>query len=127
MYISRLLALPLLMSICGAPIVAQSSPATSPLPQLLPTRPQDEPAGIRFDQFRWSYPWDGVNPSYIVPPLVSRVTTLKRECYYLRTYRVTRDDPKSDVTRPADSSICQPAARFDLKDAGDSPAQLSFP
>jgi hypothetical protein len=44
-------------------------------------------------------------------------------CYSIRSYRVTRDDPESDSTRLAGYSTCQPAARFQLKDAGDSLAR----
>lgn len=41
-------------------------------------------------------------------------------CYTLRTYRVTREDPESDTTRPAGYSTCQRAARFQLRTAVDS-------
>jgi hypothetical protein len=36
-------------------------------------------------------------------------------CLTLRTYRVVRDDPNSDATRPAAYTSCQPAARFQMK------------
>ena len=42
-------------------------------------------------------------------------------CYCIRGYRVSRDNPDSDSTRPAGYSTCQPATRFHVKDAGDLP------
>lgn len=36
-------------------------------------------------------------------------------CLNLRTYRVVRDDPNSDATRPAAYTSCQPIARFQMK------------
>ena len=132
MYIPRLLVLPVLISVCVAPVAAQSSPDKSNVPQFLPALPQNEQAGIRADQFQlFSHP-DGINLSHIIlPPEVrAHVLTLGQSdvtCYSIRTYRVTRDDPESDSTRPAGYSTCQPAARFHVKDARDSRVQASFP
>jgi hypothetical protein len=132
MYIPRLLVLPLLISVCGQPVAAQSSPEKSAVPQSLLTLPQNAQAGIRADQFRLSSHPDGINLSHIIPPPEFRehVLTLGQSdvtCYSIRTYRVTRDDPESDSTRPAGYSTCQPTARFQVKDARDSPVQASFP
>jgi hypothetical protein len=41
-------------------------------------------------------------------------------CYTIRSYRVTRDDPRSDSTRLAGYSTCQHAARFQVRQAVDS-------
>jgi hypothetical protein len=41
-------------------------------------------------------------------------------CYTIRSYRVTRDDPRSDSTRLAGYSTCQRAVRFQVKEAVDS-------
>jgi len=129
MYIPRLLVLPLLIWTCVAPVAAQSLSEKSPVPQFLPTRPQDNQAGIRIDQFQLSPHRDGINLSHIIPAPEFRAPILTSEatCYSLRTYRVTRDDPESDVTRPAGYSTCQPAAGFHLEDVGDSPVQANFP
>src|ERR1700674_5499529 len=50
MYISRLLVLPLLISVSVAPVAAQSLPDKSDVPPSLPTAPQGTPAGVRSDQ-----------------------------------------------------------------------------
>jgi hypothetical protein len=123
MHIPRLLVLSLLISIGGAPVVAQSSPEKVPFPQLLPIRPQGEQSGIRVDQFR--LPQDGINPPNIIRQSQFPVTVLTPEaiCYSIRTYRVTRVDPESDVTRSAGSSTCEPATWFGPKDVVISPAQ----
>jgi hypothetical protein len=42
-------------------------------------------------------------------------------CFYIRTYRMKREDPQSDITTPAGYSECQPSAGLQLKDAVDSP------
>jgi hypothetical protein len=41
-------------------------------------------------------------------------------CYYIRSYRVTRDDPGSDETRAAGYTICQLGGRFQTKTAVDT-------
>ncbi len=132
MYIPRLLVLTVLISVCVAPVAAQSSPDKSPVHQFLPTLPQDAQAGIRADQLQLSCHPDGINQLHDIFPLEVRAHVLPLEqreaaCYSIRTYRVTRDDPESDSTRPAGYSTCQPAARFRVKDAGDSSVQASFP
>jgi hypothetical protein len=38
-------------------------------------------------------------------------------CAYMRTYRVKRDRPASDMTRPAGYTICVPFKRFEMKSA----------
>jgi hypothetical protein len=42
-------------------------------------------------------------------------------CYSIRNYRMKRDDPETDVTRPDGYSTCQPATRFAVKSVEDSP------
>lgn len=144
MHILRLLVLPLLISVCAAPVAAQSSSDKNPS-QPLSTQPQSAQASIRVDRLQLPFPGDRNDPSHtmpgaigagehsstIIPPL--QFHTLPRlefdaleptlgqgdVCYSIRGYRVTRDDPESDLTRPAGYSTCQPAARFHLKGAGD--------
>lgn len=41
-------------------------------------------------------------------------------CYFLRSYRVTRNDPDSDSTSPAGYSTCLPSTRIQMKTAVDS-------
>jgi|SRR5271169_3460729 len=38
-------------------------------------------------------------------------------CAFMRTYRVKRDHPGSDVTRPAGYTTCVPSNRFEVKSA----------
>ena len=127
MSVFRLLVLPLLISTCVAPVAAQSLSQENPVSQFLPAPPQDNQIGIRADQFRLHR--DGFDRSHMLRPPEFRAPILRSDatCYSLRAYRVTRDDPESDVTKPAGYSTCQPAARFQLKDAGDLPVQASYP
>jgi len=106
MCIRRLLVLSLLILLCVATVAAQSrsdksTDSSSPAPEQ------------RKD-------------SLIIRPLGSHtqhILTLEQNeatCYTLRTYRVTRDDPKSDTTTPAGYSTCQRATRFQLRTTVDS-------
>ena len=120
MGIPRLLVLPLLISACIAPVAAQSSPDKNPASShqlhglvappefrahVLPLPPNVR-ARIR-----------DVQPQLPFDPSLAQDDTA---CYNIRGYRVTRDDPQSDATRPAGYSECQPAARFQVKAAVDS-------
>jgi len=66
------------------------------------------------------------NGSLLIHPLdsnVQHIVTLEQNeatCYTLRTYRVSRDDPKSDTTKPAGYSTCQRATRFQLRTTVDT-------
>jgi len=139
--IPRLLVLPLLFSVCVAPVAAQSSLDRNPVSsQPLTALPQNAQSGIRADQiippldfrrpvlplgFQPSFHLDGIGPSQTILRYVQLPAGEQSDgtCYSIRSYRVTRDDPESDSTRLAGYSTCQPAARFQLKDAGDSPMQ----
>ena len=120
MYVPRLLVLPLLIAICGAPVTAQSAPPKEDPFQLLPTPPQDVRVGIHGHTIRLSP--DGMNLSYRIPPPVMRGPS---NCYSIGTYRVNRQDPESDLTTPAGYSLCEPAALFHLKVVGDSPGEVA--
>jgi hypothetical protein len=130
MCILRLLVLSSLMSVCVAPIAAQSSLEGNPQPsirlgQIIPplefrrpvlplgAQPPVHPDGIGLSDQRYVQLRAGEQ---------SDVT-----CYSIRSYRVTRDDPESDSTSPAGYSTCQPVSQFQLKDAGGSPVQASLP
>jgi hypothetical protein len=130
MCIPRLLVLSLLLSVSVAPVAAQSSLDRNPQPS------------IRLDQIippsEFRRP---VLPLGLQPPFHSDGIGLSDQryvqlrageqsdvtCYSIRSYRVTRDDPESDSTSLAGYSTCQPVSQFQLKDAGDSPVQMSFP
>lgn len=131
MCIPRLLLLSLLLSVCVAPVVAQSSPDNRSSDKNASSQSQLD--GLTAPpQFRSHVPTlsqralDGIsgNPSssrvhsdqFKVLPLV-KPGQADASCFYMRTYRVTRDDPQSDTTRPAGYSTCQLAGRYQTKNA----------
>ena len=123
MYISRVLLLALLIPVCVAPVAAQLSPA----PDKIPPASQPQLDGLTAPpEFRVHVlPLAPMVRDRIrdIQPQLSFDTTLAQsdtDCYKMQTYRVTRDDPKSDSTRLAGYSECQPAARFQMKAAVDS-------
>ena len=130
MPIPRLLLLALLISACVVPLAAQSSPdknpvSSRPLLDALITPPEfrvDIPT-LEFDVQVADRQHEAA-PKPQVPKLEFRTQdpTLAQDdtvCFYMRSYRVIRDDPKSDSTRFAGYSECQPAARFQVKSAVD--------
>jgi hypothetical protein len=121
MHIPRLLLLSLLVPICIAPVAAQSSPEKIPAstqpkldglvaPPELRAHVLPLPANVRA-RIR------DIQPQL---PFASTLAGNDTVCLSIRSYRVTRDDPKSDSTRLAGYSECQPAARFQVKTAVDS-------
>ena len=144
MHIHRLLVLPLLISVGVASVAAQSSSVRNPSPA---APPQSAPSSIRIDRLQLPSQGDrndlsktvpgtigAGEHSTLIPPLQSHAIaplevgavgtfdpTLGQGdvCYSIRGYRVTRDDPESDSTRPAGYSTCQPAVRFHVKNGGD--------
>jgi hypothetical protein len=141
MHTHRLLLLPLLISVGAASVAAQCSSVRNPS---LSASPQSAPSSIRLDRLQLPFQGDrndlsktapgtvgAGEPSTVIPPLqLHAIRPLEVDafdptlgkgdvCYSIRGYRVTRDDPESDSTRPAGYSTCQPAARFHVKNAGD--------
>lgn len=134
MFISRLLVLSLLMCICAAAQKpSDNTPGSSfseppgPLPpdavaslRLVPNRP---PTDIEIDKLHSPYAKPvGEDDGNIKVPSQFHKRALAQDdatCYSIRAYRVTRDDPYSDSTRPAGYSTCQPATRFQVKEADD--------
>jgi hypothetical protein len=131
MHIPRLLLLALLISVCAAPLAAQSSPdkvpvSSRPLLDGLMTPPE-----FRVNVPVLEFHGQGADQR---PETIPKLQAPKLEfhaqdptpagddavCLFIRSYRVIRDDPKSDSTRLAGYSECQPAARFQLKVAVDS-------
>jgi len=66
MHISRLLVLPLLISVCAAPVAAQSSSDKNPS-QPLSTTPQSAQASIRVDQLQLPFHRDRNDLSHTMP------------------------------------------------------------
>jgi hypothetical protein len=142
MSISRPVVIPLLAAVFAFPSVAQTPPASDSAALLPPVKlHSDSSDRIRVDQFRLpSEPLldsdsrehtaaglsrNDLQPSqgfplghFLKPDTVPE--DLAATCYSMRSYRVKRDDPQTDVTRPAGYSTCQPATRFAVKSAVDS-------
>jgi hypothetical protein len=141
MYIPRLLALSLLISACVAPAAAQSPSENIPgsfYSEPLGTLPQDALASIRLipiqppididvDRLRLpraksgaaqagNHDWDFKAPSLSHKRVLAQG---EATCLSIRNYRVTRDDPESDTTRLVGYSTCQPATKFQVKEAGE--------
>jgi hypothetical protein len=139
MYVSRLLLLSLLISLWVATATAQSSPnnnsdssqpasvlpwnahaSTSPSPLELPLlantqRLSDNDGTVQ----RGSDSVVNRPPDSGIPHILT-LQQDEKTCYTLRAYRVARESPDSDSTRPAGYSTCQRATRFQLKEAVDS-------
>ncbi len=131
MHIPRLLLFALLISVCVAPLAAQSSrdkiPVSSrPLLDGLITPPEFR-VNVPMLEFHGQVAEQRPEalPKLQAPKLEFRTqdpTPAEADtvCLFIRSYRVIRDDPKSDSTRLAGYSECQPAARFQVKTAVDS-------
>jgi hypothetical protein len=127
MHIPRLPFLALLMSICVAPIAAQSSTDKAPASAHsqrdgLVAPPEFRARSVQPVQLapNWGTRIRDTDPRQRVLPSDSKVAQNDTVCYSMRSYRVTRDDPESDSTRLAGYSECQPAARYQVKTAVDS-------
>jgi hypothetical protein len=124
MHIPRLLLLSLLVPVFIAPVSAQSSPDKKPVSSrpLLDglTAPPEFRAHVLplppLPTILWTRIRD-IQPQLSFDPTLAQNDAV---CLSIRTYRVVRDNPKSDSTRPAGYSECQPAARYQLKTAVDS-------
>jgi hypothetical protein len=124
MYIPRLLVLSLLISVCAAPVAAQSSPDKSPVSAQPKLDGLVAPPEFRGQQVANQRP-EAILKLHAPTPTEFRaqLSTLAQDdtaCYSIRSYRVTRDIPGSDSTRLAGYSECQRAARFQVKAAVDS-------
>jgi hypothetical protein len=128
MHIRCLLVASLFVSVCVAPVGAQSPPEKNlgasrtilegPNSQRdsglqIPRLTQSARASLRADEF---------NPSSQMDRLDSRgrsgaLAENDAPCYTMRSYRFTRVDPKSDSLKFAGYSTCQPAPRVRLRDA----------
>jgi hypothetical protein len=143
MYCPRLLLLSLLISLCAATAAAQSSPnlnsdsshPASPLPQSAQASTVlfqfqlpflTDAQGLSDDEGRVQGTIQQGNGSILMPPLDSHmqhILTLQQDektCFTIRAYRVARESPDSDSTRPVGYSTCQSTTRFQLKEAVDS-------
>lgn len=122
MSLSRSVVLAVVAVACAIPAAARS-----PIANDSADRPQ-------FKQFDANNPslalsagnpvqwWTGLAHGVIVPgPLRKDSDSI---CYSMRSYRVKRDDPRSDATTPAGYSTCQSATQFQVKSIKTSPAAI---
>jgi hypothetical protein len=142
MLIPRLLVVSLLIAVSVAPAAAQSAPDKGPVSAAPPFVPPQRwvDACARLRNYHCVFIQKGNAPSQmapgtiqpgehestiIPPPKVPKIVLLLEPndvtCYSMRTYRVTRDDPDSDSTRPAGYSTCLPATRVQLRTSEDLP------
>jgi hypothetical protein len=139
MCITRLLLLSLLISVCAVSAAAQSPSENIPgsfYSEPVGALPQDALAHLRLDPIQQPIDIDRLYLPYSkpevdragehdwnikVPPLSHKRVLDQNDatCYSIRSYRVTRDDPQSDMTRPAGYSTCQPSTKFQVKEAGE--------
>jgi hypothetical protein len=116
MRIACLLFLSLLTSLSMVSTVAAQSPSdkspeSSQLAPASPRTAQDSsPSGHDLTEI----------PSNNFAEHILTLQQDEKTCYTIRTYRVARETPDSDTTRPAGYSTCQHATRFQLKTAVDS-------
>jgi len=131
MWVIRILSLLLLVSVLMS---AQSSPDKSSLSPQFEIRALTAPPAFRRNSV--SAPAHNGQNQIATTPLERLLAPSQQDrslvepfrpeatsvCFYIRTYRVKRDDPQSDITTPAGYSECQPDTRLELQDAVDSPA-----
>jgi len=127
MRIPRLLLPSLLISLSMVAVVAAQSPSdkSADSSQLAPTSLRTPLDSSTSDRDLTPFPFT-LSPSTKFGgehTLTLHILTLEQDektCYTLRTYRVARETPDSDTTRPAGYSTCQRSTRFQLKTAVDS-------
>lgn len=120
MSIPRPVILVSLLLTCVAPIAAQTSspkPASSSQAHL-----DDLVAPMESDVQISSAPeaeWDrdAARQSFSTLRFRSKFGEEDPTCFYIRSYRLTRDDPHSDATRLAGHSTCTPSSRFQTRRA----------
>ncbi len=138
MYVPRLLVPFFLVALGVVPLVAQSSTENSfafsqseslrsgapllstqdvidagrfPTSARLDDLSAPEAAGANEDEFN-------LTPQRLLRGLRSPVLAEDDStCYFIRSYRVRRDDPESDATRPAGYSTCLSASRLQMRSA----------
>jgi hypothetical protein len=121
MHIPRLLLSALLISLCVTPLAAQSLPDKAPFSSQPRLDGLVAPPEFRTHVLPLS-PNVRARIRSIQPQLSFDTTVAQgdEDCLSMRTYRVVRDNPRSDSTRLAGYSECQPAARFQVRTAVDS-------
>jgi hypothetical protein len=106
----------------GAGFASDPPPAKSALPSTGFTGFKFPPSeGMAIERFRMplrseSFPDDSI----IIGPYTFPTNGMDSApvCYVMRTYRMTRVSPHSDVTETAGYAECEPSRQYSVKDAG---------
>jgi hypothetical protein len=120
MHVPRLLRLSLLISLCVATAAAQSSRQNSSQPSAAPPQTAQTSPDLLQSQLQAG---DSSRAVPVLGPHMPRIVTLEQDdatCYTIRAYRVARENPDSDVVRPAGYSTCLRTSRFQFKTAVDT-------
>lgn len=126
MRIPRLVILVSLLLMCVAPIAAQASSAKPASSQaqigafIVATESQAQISSSSESstaEVEREWDRDAARQSFSDLTFRSKVGEEDATCFYIRSYRVTRDDPQSDATRLAGYSTCTPSSRFQTKRA----------
>ncbi|MGA9508831.1 MAG: hypothetical protein WBV55_09450 [Candidatus Sulfotelmatobacter sp.] len=133
MSIFRLLLLSLLILVIAATVAAQSAPNTTPFiaHSTEPAQFSSPSADSFSPNLQTGFKPNTTNPILLGDPRPTQSQFMVPRnwlrnnadwqsqtdgvCLKMRTYKVARDDPRSDSTHPAGYSTCQPAARFQTR------------
>jgi hypothetical protein len=93
-------------------------PAKSRIPSTGFNRLRFPPSeGMAIERFRMPMRLDALPAASIVVGPSNRMDS-SPVCYAMRTYRMARVSPQSDVTEPAGYAVCEPSLKYSVKDAG---------
>jgi hypothetical protein len=106
----------------GAGFASDPPPAESAIPSTGFTGLKFPPSeGMAIERFRMpvrsdSFPGDSIVVGHYTLPANRRDSS--PVCYAMRTYRMARVSPHSDVTETAGYAECEPSLKYSVKDAG---------
>jgi hypothetical protein len=115
MRVLRVLALSVMLSACGAPVLAQSSALQTPGFQLSPVVPQAGLAGRSLPAI--------ANAQTVAPHLLAQADS-GGTCYAMRTYTFARGSSEADMTKPTGYSTCQPSKQIKMRSTAAPKARL---
>jgi hypothetical protein len=126
MRIPRLVILVSVLLMWVAPIAAQASSAKPASSQVQmgafivgtePDRQISSSSESSSPEVEREWDRDAAGQSFSTLTFRSKFGEEDATCFYIRSYRVTRDDPQADATRLAGYSTCTPSSRFQTKRA----------
>jgi hypothetical protein len=111
----------------GAGFASDPPPAKSAVPSTGFAGLNFPPAeGMAIERFRMplradSFPGNSMVVGHSTLPSRRLDSSPVPVCYAMRTYRMTRVSPHSDVTEMAGYAKCEPSLQYSVKDAGGTP------